>query len=482
MTTWTRRCGSPSTAGRSRAISRRSSRPVVSNRAVVAVVARSTTSPTSTRSWRYSILPASIFSRSSTSLINAESRSPSATTISRLSPTWRTARSRRGSSGAAAVSRAPASAGSTTSSSRSPDDLREADDRGQRRPQLVTDVGEELALRRAHRLGRRPRRLGLLGRLGQLGGPPRDARLELAVLVLDLAVQPGVLDGRREEVADGREQRPDRPLDVPPREPVVDREDPDRPALRLERRAEERGHVERPGEDPVGLVGVVLDVAEDERPVGQGELDERRIDLVERQPDRRDERLRVRSAADAPAVGEDAGLLVDEQDERPVERQMVDDRGQRRVEEALELERRADRGRDLVERDELREAALELGSRAAGFLGLAGESLALALRLALRGLGLARPARRRRPVQDQPGRQDRRQDDRERLPPRRLREEDGEDRQRAADADDQLDGPDACGSHGDPPGLSAPRCGSRRPGSGPGRSPGRSARRSRSGP
>ena len=79
-------------------------------------MARSSTSATSTGSSRNSILPASIFSRSRTSLTSAVRRSPSAAMISRFSPTWRTARSSFGS--ASAPSRAATRAGRTTSSIR----------------------------------------------------------------------------------------------------------------------------------------------------------------------------------------------------------------------------------------------------------------------------------------------------------------------------------------------------------------------------
>ena len=213
-------------------------------------------------------------------------------------------------------------------------------------------------------------------------------------------VQPGVLDGRREEVADGEEQRAHRPLDLPPGEPVVDREDADRPALRL--RAACRGTSvtsSARAKARLGSYGIVVDVAEHERPVGQGQLDERRALLVERQTDRR--RRAPAPPAPPPMLRpsvEDAGLLVDEQDERPIERQMVDDRGERA--------RRAGSSRSSVE---LTAAATSLSATSSdsrpwssardrlGFLGLAGEALALA-RCSSRLGGLGRRAPGARPV------------------------------------------------------------------------------------
>ena len=313
----------------------------------------------------------------------------------------------------------------------------------------------------------------------------RDARLELAVLVLDLAVQPRVLDGRREQGADGVEQRPDRPLAPPARTSRLStaRTPTVRPLVtsgvpRNEVTSSARAKVR------LRLVGILVDVAEDERPVGEGELDEVRARLVERQPDRRDERRGVSGLPpiDRPSV-EDAGVLVDEQDERAVERQMADDRGERRVEELVELERRADRGGELVEGDELGEAPLELGPRSAGFLGLAGESLALALRLALPRPGASR-ARRAATPRTGPARPAGPSPGRSRVPPTTAVSRGG---RRGPRSEPPMPTISSMGRMRADPTATRPDsarrgAGAGRPGSGPGRSPGRSARRSRSGP
>ena len=117
------------------------------------------------------------------------------------------------------------------------DEPREADDRGQRRPQLVADARQEGALGRRRCLGGDPGRLGLLDRRGEGRRALDDAPLEGRLLGLDLGVQPGVLDRRGDQAADRVEQRPVARPDVAAGGPVVDRQDADRPALGDQRRA-----------------------------------------------------------------------------------------------------------------------------------------------------------------------------------------------------------------------------------------------------
>ena len=191
--------------------------------------------------------------------------------------------------------------------------------------------------------------------------------------------------------------------------------------------------------------------------------------------DLRDERCGLGAAADAPPVAEHARLLVDEQDQRPIERQVVDDRRQRRVQQLVEVERRADGLGDLVERDKLREPALELGPRPAKLVGLAGQ--------VPRAGGAARPRRPRRSPRGVPrwrrtgrGRRAAASPGRwPRLPTRaawragpRGRQSSRRRRRSARSA-----GSATCDAHGSPPDVSAPRGASRSPRRGPGRWPGR---------
>ena len=158
------------------------------------------------------------------------------------------------------------SAGKMTSSSRFEMSSREADDRGQRRPQLVADVRQERALGAA------------VGGFGggavvadQGGRPLGDPAFEGGLLLLDLGVQPGVLDARGDEAADrvqqrsvaGSTSRPVRRLSTA-RTPIV------RPLVtsgvpRNELTSSSAANV------PVARVRVLVDVAEQERPVGAGD-------------------------------------------------------------------------------------------------------------------------------------------------------------------------------------------------------------------
>jgi hypothetical protein len=69
---------------------------------------------------------------------------------------------------------------------------------------------------------------------------------------------------------------------------------------------------------------------------------------------------------------------------------------------------------------------------------LALQRLCLVREAGMLRLSLPRPARRDGSVQDEAGRQERRADDRDRLPADRPGKEDREDRDRAADPEDQL--------------------------------------------
>ena len=73
-----------------------------------------------------------------------------------------------------------------------------------------------------------------------------------------------------------------------------------------------------------------------------------------------DEGGRLGAAADRPAAGQHVRRWLDEEDQRPVERQAVNHGVERPAEELVEIEGRAEARRELVERDELGEAALEL--------------------------------------------------------------------------------------------------------------------------
>jgi hypothetical protein len=160
-----------------------------------------------------------------------------------------------------------------------------------------------------------------------------------------------------------------------------------------------------------------------------------------------DEGRGLRAAADRPTLGQDVGRGVDEQDERPVEGQAVDDGVECATEQLVEIERRAEAGGQLVERDELGEPALELGAREGRLGGFADERAPLLVDERPVGGGLARPAGRGRAVQDEAGREQGRADDRQDVPPGRTGEQHGQDRERSADADEELETRDARAGH-----------------------------------
>ena len=184
----------------------------------------------------------------------------------------------------------------------------------------------------------------------------RPARSRAAFWHLDLGVQPRVLDGGRDQAADRVQQRPvagrarrDRTARLSTaRTPTV------RP-LADQRRPEERGDLEQPGERPVALVGILVDVAEEERPVGLVELDQVRARQVERQAQLGDRGGHLGAAADRPAVGQDVELGVGQQDQRAIEAEMAGDGLERAVEQLVAIERRAGRGGQLVEGHQLGE-------------------------------------------------------------------------------------------------------------------------------
>ena len=224
----------------------------------------------------------------------------------------------------------------------------------------MADVGQERALRSGRLLGRGPRRLGFLDGRGQGRRPFHDPPLEGLLLGFDLAVQPGVLDGSGDEASDGVQERSVAGPHVAPRRPVVDREDPDGATLRDERRAEERGHLHQLGERPVAFVRILVDVAEQQRAVGAVELNEVGGAEVEGQAQRGHGGRHLRAAADRAPTGEDPGLLVREEDQRPVEPEVPDDRGERSVEQLVAVEGRPGGAGQLVEGHQLGYAILQV--------------------------------------------------------------------------------------------------------------------------
>ena len=420
MTTWIRRSRSPVTGGRPSGTSTAIAGPESSRSEAVAAVARAMTSPTSTGSRRHSIRPASILARSSVSLMSAVSRSPSSMMIPRLSATWRIARSRFGSP--------VGTAGKTTSSSRRRMSLREAHDRGQRRAQLMADARQEGALRGRRLLGHDPGRLGLLDRDGKGCRALDDPPLEGVLLGFDLAVQPRVLDGGRDQAADGVQQRPVAGAHVATRRAVVDREHADGPALGHQGGPEERGDLHHPGEGPVALVGILVDMAEEERPVGLVELDQVRGRQVERQAQVGDRGGHLGAATDRPAVGQHVQLRVGQQDEGAIEAEMAGDGDERAVEQLVAIERRAGRGGQLVEGHQLGDPLLEvLVGELRALVGVLGQPLLRAQVL--------RPPAGRAAIQDEPGRQQRGEHDRHRLVGRPTRHEIGEHEARRDDGE-----------------------------------------------
>jgi len=220
--------------------------------------------------------------------------------------------------------------------------FREPDDRGQRRAELVADVGQERGLRRARALRRGPGGDRLLGRVSELGRARRDPGLELAVGLLERGVESGVRDGCGQERPDREQERPHRALQLASGQAIVDGEDPDRATARDQRRAKERGHLESPREEPVRLVRVLVDVPEDHRTVRPGELDERRAALVKRDADLAGEGRDLGAAADCPAIGQDVQDRVDEEHEGPIERQAMDHRVEGSIEPFTDWRTRVD--------------------------------------------------------------------------------------------------------------------------------------------
>ena len=159
------------------------------------------------------------------------SRSPSATMIPRVSPTWRTARSTFGSS--------RGTTGNTTSSRR----LRlsfanpTTDVSGVRSSWLTLD--EEPALRLARVLRDPAGVVRLRHGVNEIGRPLGDALLQGPVLRLELGIQAGGLDRAREQRRDRVQQRAVAGPEVAARPAVVNEEHANAPALREERRPHE---------------------------------------------------------------------------------------------------------------------------------------------------------------------------------------------------------------------------------------------------
>ena len=75
----------------------------------------------------------------------------------------------------------------------------------------------------------------------------------------------------------------------------------------------------RRGKGAVALVRIVVDVAEQERPVRAGELRQQGIGQVDGDLELGDRGGHLRAAADRPAMRQEPALLVGQQDERAVE-------------------------------------------------------------------------------------------------------------------------------------------------------------------
>ena len=153
-------------------------------------------------------------------------------------------------------------------------ELRESDHRGERRPQLVADAGQEPALGLCGGLRDRPG-------VDERGRPFGDTRLEGAALDRELRIQPRVVHPAGDQAADRVQQRAVAGQDVTSGQAVVDGEDPDRPTLGDERRPEERGDPQQRGEGAVTLVRILVDVAEQQRSVGGRQPDQLRCAVVE---------------------------------------------------------------------------------------------------------------------------------------------------------------------------------------------------------
>ena len=310
----------------------------------------------------------------------------------------------------------------------------------------MAHVGQERALGLAGGLRHGPRGLCLGGRPRELLGPLLDPPLELAVVGLDLRIEPGVLDRAGDQVADREQQRPVARLHLAARQPVVDGEDADRSTFRNERRTEERGHAERGSERAVALVRILVGIAEEHRPVGAVEHRQLRPRMVELQLELRHHLRHLGRGADAAAAAQHAASLVREEHHRAVEAQVRHDRLQAAIEELVHLHRRR-RQRDpkLVERHELGQPLLEIEvrvlQREVGLLAavvFALRDLALFEQQRLLAAQLARPPARRAAVQDEPGRQERGRDDRKTDPRRALEQEVEQQRERQGHRDDHV--------------------------------------------
>ena len=223
----------------------------------------------------------------------------------------------------------------------------------------------------------------------------------------------------------GRTSRPERA--------VVDREHADGPALGHQRGPEERGDLHHPGERPVALVGILVDVAEEERPIGLVELDQ-----VRGRPGRAAGAGSVIAAVisglpptDRPSVSTSSSVSAS-RIERAIEPEMAGDGDERAVEQLVAIERRAGRGGQLVEGHQLGDPLVQvLVGELRALVGVLGQPLLRAQVL--------RPPARRAAVQHEPGRQQRGEHDRHRLVGRSTRHEVGEHEDRRGDA--EQDGP-----------------------------------------
>ena len=230
------------------------------------------------------------------------------------------------------------------------DEPRKADDRRQWRAQLVAHVRQERALRRRGGLAAvtraawlprwRPRAQPSAGRRPGVRGPPS---------ALPPPCTGGVLDGRSDEAADRVQEgavarqtsRPERRLSTA-RMPTV------RP---FETSGVPRNDVASmtSRERPVAWIWILVDVAEHEGAVRPVELDELRRFQVEWQAQSLDLGRRGRAAADRSAVGQDALLLVGQEDEGPVEPQAARHGDERPIQQLGPVERAAGGRAELVE-------------------------------------------------------------------------------------------------------------------------------------
>ena len=254
------------------------------------------TSPTSTGSRRHSIRPASILARSSVSLMSAVSRSPSSMMIPRLSATWRIARSRFGSP--------VGTAGKTTSSSRRRMSLEKptTEVSGVRSSWLTLDRKALFVADASSATTRAAWASSIATARAAVRSTTRRSRAAFwdstspysRAFSMAAAIRlPTVYSSGP---SPGRTSRPDARLSTA--------STPTRPSLGHQGGPEERGDLHHPGEGPVALVGILVDMAEEERPVGLVELDQVRGRQVERQAQVGDRGGHLGAATDRPAVGQ----------------------------------------------------------------------------------------------------------------------------------------------------------------------------------